>query len=161
MSKQSVDPAREPGLTIEQILLVSAHFSHREDFLGLSLDTKLGEVPIEVGTKVIQKPDGTAAGILLSARTTEARMGAEQSLYRFQVEMLALIGATPGQANIPPLEFVAGSGVATLFPFLREAVANLTMRGRFGPLWLKPINVRLAIAGLNPDPKNHAKAHRQ
>jgi preprotein translocase subunit SecB len=30
-----------------------------------------------------------------------------------------------------------------LYPFLREAVANLTGRGRFGPVWLNPFNFML------------------
>ena len=47
-----------------------------------------------------------------------------------------------------PVEFLARSGVPTLFPFVREAIANITMRGRFGPLWLNPIDVRASVKEL-------------
>jgi preprotein translocase subunit SecB len=46
---------------------------------------------------------------------------------------------------MPIADYMASGGGPTLFPFLRECVANLTGRGRFGPLWLRPINfVQLA-----------------
>ena len=34
------------------------------------------------------------------------------------------------------------SAPSLLFPFLREAFASITSRGRFGPVWLNPINTR-------------------
>lgn len=161
MTETRIDPNKQPGLTIDQILLVSAEFRHREDFLVLPPDTKFGEVSIVIETRAMQKPDGSAAGIFLLARTNDAPEIAERALYGFRVEMLALVSVSPGQSNFPPLEFVAGSGVATLFPFLRETVANLTMRGRFGPLWLKPVNVRLTIAGLSENIKEDAAKPRR
>ena len=33
-----------------------------------------------------------------------------------------------------------------MVPFLRQTVADVTLRGRFGPIWLNPVNLRLTIA---------------
>ena len=51
---------------------------------------------------------------------------------------------------MPLRDFLAGPAVALLYPFVREAFANLTLRGRFGPVWLNPFNVRAMAEGL-PD----------
>lgn len=37
--------------------------------------------------------------------------------------------------------FVGRNAAAIIFPFVREAIGNLTSRGAYGPLWLPPINV--------------------
>lgn len=37
--------------------------------------------------------------------------------------------------------FVGRNAAAIMFPFVREAIGNLTSRGAYGPLWLPPINV--------------------
>jgi hypothetical protein len=41
---------------------------------------------------------------------------------------------------------VINGGVSMVFPFVREAIANLTMRGRFGPVWIDPLNVQAIVA---------------
>jgi preprotein translocase subunit SecB len=48
------------------------------------------------------------------------------------------------RARFPDQQLVEVVG-AMLYPFIREVVANLTIRGRFGPVWLNPFNLRGAI----------------
>jgi preprotein translocase subunit SecB len=43
------------------------------------------------------------------------------------------------------LDVIAGTGGTILLPFLREVIANFTGRGRFGPVWVNPINFRAAL----------------
>lgn len=145
MTTRTVDPKKSPGLTIDQIVLVNAEFRHRDDYLSLPASTNLGEFQINIETKMATKSDGTAVALSVSAATSDE---SAEALYQFRVEVMALIREVPDSANIPALQFVAGAGIATVFPFLREAVANLTMRGRFGPVWLRPVNLRLAVEAL-------------
>lgn len=63
-------------------------------------------------------------------------------LYQFDVQMAVQVVPDPAAPNMSAVEFLARSGAATIFPFVRELIANLTMRGRFGPLFLAPINVK-------------------
>lgn len=42
--------------------------------------------------------------------------------------------------------YLTSKGCALLFPFIRETIANLTARGRFGPVWLNPVNVVALMA---------------
>lgn len=145
MAKQGIDPTKGPGLTVNQIFLVKASFAHRADFLALRTNTPIGELQVLIETVLMTPKEGTGVALSVTARTDQEDKAA---LYQFSAEIMAMIDSVPGQENIPPLQFVATAGVATVFPFLREMVANLTMRGRFGPVWLKPINIRLATEGL-------------
>jgi len=133
-----------PGLQIDQIFLVKAEFGHREDFLSLPPNSPIGEINLNVQAKLRLKSDRSAAALLIGVRTNPP----DNSLYSLDVEMMALIRAVEPEPAIPPLEYAATAGVSALYPFLREVVANLTMRGRFGPIWLKPVNVRKMTADL-------------
>lgn len=145
-----VDPTKQPGLRVEQIFLVESQFSHREDFLALPSDTKPAEAGIEVSLRLLGEPSGRGAGLSLRVESNND----STALYRFVVEMMALVAAEPGQENIPPAQYVMEAGATLLFPFIRETLANLSMRGRFGPIWLKPFNVRIAIQQLTRDSEN-------
>lgn len=140
------------GLTIGQIVLVHAHFSHRDDFLNhppnALQNVELGtEVQVRISEGAYHVPDSATgravAGVGVRITTKQSTPA---PLYSFDIEVMALVIADSPEPALPPLEFVAQSGFATLFPFLRETVANLTMRGRFGPIWLKPLNIQAAVA---------------
>lgn len=75
--------------------------------------------------------------------------------YEFEVIVAATISVEDGAENMGIEEYARGGlGRALLFPFAREAVANLTGRGRFGPLWLHPFN--FIAAGERDDSANTA-----
>jgi preprotein translocase subunit SecB len=75
--------------------------------------------------------------------TTDPQDGDENGLYDFTIEYAAVIDRI---AREKFTENELAEIVATMtFPFLREAVANITSRGRFGPVWLNPFNVHEAI----------------
>lgn len=139
------------GLSIGQIVLEHAQFAHRPDYLQYAptslADTQLAtDVQIRVLEGVLASGDHTPgraiAGVTVRVITKETD---PPPLYQFDVAVTALVIANSSEATIPPLEFIGQSGFATLFPFVRETVANLTMRGRFGPIWLPPINIRSAV----------------
>lgn len=136
-----MDAKREPGVRIDQVFLIGARFSHRPDFLSLPAR---GEVPaqeVSVSFKILGSPGAKRAGVAVKVETNPEDKSA---YYQFSVEVGALVSAIEGEENLPPLDYVKQAGGSFIFPFVREAVANLTARGRFGPVYLKPFNVRLA-----------------
>lgn len=139
-----MDESKQPGLRIAQIFLQSAQFRHRDDALALPADTRPGETSLQVQIRVMGFKEKNAAAVSLRAATDPED---KDTLYQFSVEMMALVEEMPGQENMPAERYVAQMGSTLLFPFLRESVANLTMRGRFGPIWLKPFNLQAVIAG--------------
>lgn len=139
-----MDEQRQPGLEIVSIFLESARFAHREDALGIPANTEHPSTSVDIAIRLIDAPDGKNSVIGLRV-TTENQPDA---LYHFSIEVMAVVQALAGEENLPPAEYVRTAGIATLYPFLREAVANLTMRGRFGPVWLNPFNVQAMVQEL-------------
>lgn len=137
-----MDETKNPGLQISQIFLLRAEFGHREDALSLPANTREGEQRVGINVQFREHNEGRAASVWLRVSSDPE---ATTALYRYSVEMVGVVEATPGEENLPPREYIVKAGVTLLFPFVRETLANLTMRGRFGPLWIKPFNVQAAV----------------
>lgn len=139
---KAVDPARQPGLRIAQVYLAHANFSYRDE--PLTLPTPVAGLPVQMDVDVevhqLASEQGPAAGVRVRVRSKPD----SPHPYVFDVAMGAIVHADIAEANYDPEQYVTTAGVTLLFPFLREAVANLTMRGRFGAIWIPPFNVKLA-----------------
>lgn len=149
-----MDESRQPGLQFDQIFLMSAHFEHRPDALSLPPNTPI-ETRVKVDITAGQSEDKSRGLLTVSVSTVdESERG---SLYRFQVTMGALVSVDAAAPNLEIDKYLGSQGPASMFPFLREAVANLTGRGRFGPVWLRPLNLKvpsdLPEGGGNESPK--------
>jgi len=131
-----MDTSKQPGLQIAQVLLLTAHFSHREDALALVANTAIENLTVQIEAKVAGKSGDPVAVVRLRVFTEKN----PEHLYNFDVEIAAVITHVPGEENLDPFEYARSMGPAAFFPFLREAVANITMKGRFGAVWLKPVN---------------------
>jgi preprotein translocase subunit SecB len=140
------DETRQPGIQISQVFLEKAEFSHRGDALALPPNTSVGSPTMSMQFEAGVQPDNRVAFVRVRAHTVLA----EQPLYNIDVMMTALVEAPPGQENMPLQEYVMGSGPAMVYSFVRQMVADLTWRGRFGPIWLPPTNVRAVLAGVKP-----------
>ena len=134
-----MDPTQQPGLQFAQIFLLQAHFAHREDVMSLPPNFQVGELNIVVQTKVGANPEDTEGIVSITVSTRPE----DNPAYIFVVEMVAIIQRDQNP-NLPPSEYIRTNGTAVLFPFVREVVANLTWRGRFGPIWLKPLNLTIS-----------------
>ncbi len=132
-----MDTTKPPGITIAQIYAEHVEFSHRDDALNLPHETRVpaGEIEMEVGIFTSKDSPNSAA-----LRLTVRSKAVPDALYRFRIQLIGVVMATPGQENLPPVEYVTTHGATMLFPFARELLANLTMRGKFGPIWLTPTN---------------------
>lgn len=137
----AVDRTKQPGLVIRQVVLESARFSHRANYLQHPPTTPIKDLALETQFTLGLSRDRSKGALSLAVRTKDDA----KPLYSFELRMLALVEVQKGQANMPLEQYAAVSGMSLLYPFLREAVANLTQRGRFGPIWLPPLNVAAAI----------------
>ena len=135
-----MDATTQPGIRIGQILLVTAHFEHREDFLNLPPDSKLEEMNIDVTVEVGTNEENTQGMLRLTVGNSKP-----EYLYHFQVVMVGLFDVDPHAPNMNLTDFLKVAGSTLMYPFVREVVANITARGRFGPVWLKPFNVAAAF----------------
>jgi hypothetical protein len=140
-----MDPTKPTGIRISQVFLLEARFAHRTDALSLPHTTPHPEGLVNCQVRLYEGADPSTAAAGVRIQTAEED---QKALYRYSVEMVAVVTAVPGEENLPPSEYIRGPAIATLVPFIREAVANLTMRGRFGPVWLNPMNIQQVLLNL-------------
>src|SRR6266705_2506820 len=136
-----MDETRQPGIQIAQIILERAEFSHREDALQLPANT-LFQPNLELDFQGGLSPDDKMGFVRITVRTKPA----ERPVYNLSVTMLAILKAVEGNENLPLKDYLQTAGSTMLYPFVREAVAGITGRGHFGPVWLAPFNI---VAGLS------------
>jgi preprotein translocase subunit SecB len=130
-----IDPEKQPGVRIAQIFLERANFEHRPDFLEFPPSTAV-ETEVDLTLNSGLSPDGTKGRIQITVSSKDA----SEPLYQFSFLLTALVEAEEEGANFPLTDYVRVNGLVMLYPFLRELVANVTSRGRFGPLYLNPVN---------------------
>jgi preprotein translocase subunit SecB len=136
-----VDPTKAPGIRLAQIFLEEAHFSHRADYLAIPASTAPQRGALDISFQVGIAEDGKHAVLRIRASTE----GEANPLYRLSVIMAALVEVDVESPNMPLERYVSTAGGPLLLPFIRQVIANLTGQGRFGPIWLQPVNVRAAL----------------
>ncbi len=136
-----MDENKQPGIQIAQIFLELATFSHRDDVLTLPATTPF-EPNLVVDVQGGIGEDEKNAFVRVTVHTKPK----ERPLYNFHVTMMALLKVAEGKENLSLKEYVQTVAPAMLYPFVREAVAGLTWRGRFGPVWLAPLNIGAALS---------------
>ncbi len=131
------DITEQPGIEIAQIFLDKVSFSHRADYLLISASTKpkVGDVNVQIESGL---SEDSTKGLL---RVTVGTVPENNPIYNFEVSVVGLFNTEEGGENMPLKDFLRVNGVATLYPFLRYAVAETTLKGRFGPVWMNPFNV--------------------
>jgi preprotein translocase subunit SecB len=137
------------GLSISQIILSAVEFKHRSDALQLPANTRqpTANVDVEINLRGDAKSKAAALAIRVKSRSDE------DPLYHLDITMLGIVESHGESVGLTPHSFLVQGGVSMLFPFVREVVANITMRGRFGPIWLNPINVRAFAEAASAEPR--------
>lgn len=133
---------RKPKFQIAQIFVQHAGFQHRRPPLSIPGDSKLAPQEINVHIGFGNLNNGDAAHVVVGVETNPED-GDEKALYDFSVEYAAIVHDI--DRTTFPDEQLAEVVAAMLVPFVRELVANITSRGRFGPVWINPFNVRAAV----------------
>lgn len=142
-----MDTSPSSGLRIAQVFLLEGHFAHRPDALSLPPATPHAEGLVHCQVRFFEPPDRSTAAASVRIQTPDDD---QTALYRYAVEMVVVVNAISGEENVLPSEYIRGPAIVALVPFIREVIANLTMRGRFGPVWLNPMNVQRVLLELVP-----------
>ena len=135
------NPDQQVAFRVAQIYLVRAAMGYRVEPLSLPPQTPLKPQPIQlsIASTELEGVGGAATHIAVRV-TTNPQDGDANALYDFAVDYAAIVRDVDKE-KFPEDKLVRVVG-AMLLPFVREAVANLTMRGRFGPVWLNPLSVQ-------------------
>jgi preprotein translocase subunit SecB len=139
-----------PGIRVSQIFLEKAVFSHRGDVLTMPAGGRanLGRAAFTVQVGVTKDKKNGFARLGVKTETEGETDSEARPQYDIDVVVTGLISQTD-PAGLPIEEFLrSGGAISLLYPFLREALTNLTIRGRFGPIYLDLVNVQELAAGL-------------
>jgi preprotein translocase subunit SecB len=130
-----VDASQQPGIKLVTVFLSESSFRHR-DKATPAQDNALGAAQIEVEVaSATEKP-----AMLVSLRVNSDPEDSATN-YDFDVTVVGVFEPMETGANMDLTQFALTNGAALLYPFAREVVANITGRGRFGPIWLNPFNM--------------------
>lgn len=129
------------------MILLDASFRHTIDPLsshGKRVNPP-AEAPMEVGLLKGEQPNTYAV-------TLRVGLEAADALYAVSVGY-AVILTVDLEDEAPPTDLdnrVMVTGATMALPFVRELIANMTGRGRFGTTWVNPTN----FSNLFPKPQN-------
>jgi preprotein translocase subunit SecB len=147
-----MDTTKQPGLRVNQIFIRAVSFEHREDALSLPPSTSVGETTVSISMQHGIAEGGAAGFVAIRVASDNEK----NPLYRFDLEMTALISEEESAKNLPVEEYLKKHGPGLLFPFVREALASITARGRFGAIYLRPFNLRMGTEE-TPKPQEQEK----
>lgn len=128
-------------LGIAQIFLEEAQFRHRTDPLDMSVGQQTPPTPAEISLDLRASSDGGSVAVRLRVESK-----APEATYFYSVSYIVLftIGGAMSEQLGDQLLVIGGT---MAMPFVREAVANLSQRGRYGPTWLSPVNFSDIVKG--------------
>jgi preprotein translocase subunit SecB len=132
-----------PAFSLAQIYLSKAEFSYRVNPLLVAPDAKPSPQEVRTGVAVVRMTDPDVAQVKFRVASNPDKKE-EQALYDFDVEVAGIVRGVADKETFSDRALAVLVGTM-LAPFVREMIANLTMRGRFGPIWIQPVNVQRLI----------------
>lgn len=146
-------------IALAQILLEGAQFAHNGNYLAKQATTEAASHRIRLDVEVVNGADKSRAGVRLKATSEVA--DEEEPQYKLHASYLALF-TLDAERDAEFDKRLAVTGATMLQPFMRELVANLTQRGRFGPVWMAPVNFNDLISPASkkvaPSQRSRSKA---
>lgn len=138
-------------LTISQMLLEKAHFEHKGDFLSKPPNVAPPQSQVDLQIELVKQEEVSQTGPSTLLVRLRVASNPEEG-YGFEVIYSALLGVSlEGETRPDDLDRrLMISSASMLFPFVREVVANLTMRGRFGASWVAPTDFSKIIPATTP-----------
>lgn len=133
--------ASKTGLSIGQIILDEVSFRHCDDYLAMSAKTPAHVGDVDVHIAAGASNDGSTGLVRIRITTRPAN----DPVYHFDVSYVGLFASENLPEGVALEDYLRVSGATTLIPFVRQVIADLTQKGRFGPIWLSPINVLALI----------------
>jgi preprotein translocase subunit SecB len=98
--------------------------------------TETANIQLQVGANVRVFPIGVEVSIQITARPDPKRNPVE-----VEAAVSGYFRRPEGASDATLIEFARTAGVFIVFPYVREAISNVTSRTAFGAVWLSPLDV--------------------
>lgn len=138
---------KRSNFRLQQIYLTRASFGYRVPPLSLPIGTPHPPQKITVSITIEQLLDEKGADSGARQLVAEVRSTPEDPEDKALCDFTVVMGAVVDEINRDVFsDRQLGEALATMvFPFLRETVASITGRSRFGPVWINPYNIHKAF----------------
>jgi preprotein translocase subunit SecB len=127
-------------LSIAAIHLDEARFSHIPDLLSAMPTGQAASHFSDIEVQVLEDDAHESVAVRLTAKS-----GAGSKQYVFLIRYVIIFNVS-GERPEDFQKRIAATGAHMLLPFVRELVGSLSGRGRFGPVWINPVNFAEAAA---------------
>lgn len=130
-----MDITKQPGINFDNIFLTRLNFERKPNV------TERPKINVAFHATVSFNEDKKRLVIELLAELKEEKGDS----FKIECAMVGIFSAIEGQENMPLDEFAKLNGPALMLPYLREVIADTTMRSGMKPFVLPPINIKSVI----------------
>jgi len=129
-----VDPTREPGIRLTNIIVEHLRF----DDVAAGAPKPAVQFAVHIERRLSESDPSGEVTVQFALRPEE---GETPQTFVLEVSLSGRFEADATAPNMQLEEFLKVNGPAMLMPFIRELVANVTTRSRYGTVLLPAINV--------------------
>jgi preprotein translocase subunit SecB len=131
-----MDKSKQPGIAFNAIVLKSLHFDRNPAALEKpNLDINFAQAHAIT-------PDNTNLTIEITATVKER----DNNSFSLSTVFVGLFSPIQGQENMALEEFAQVNGPALMFPYIRELIADITLRSGLKPVIFPPLNIHMMMA---------------
>jgi len=126
-----IDKNKQPGIRCDQVILKEINFSRSYNY------NEKPEMNIEFSGNPTFSEDQKELSYELTLKVTESKTN---PIFTLSCTMVGVF-SVEDNANMPLSEYAKINAPSTIFPFIREVAADITMRSGLKPFLIPPINV--------------------
>ena len=127
-----MDKNRQPGISFDDIILKELVFSRKEGFSERPVLT------MDLETNISISPDEDKLTYEMSCEIKD-----EKEFFNIKCTMIGFFSVIKGEENMGLREYSELNAPATVFPYIREAIASTTTRAGIPPVVIPPTNLNL------------------
>ena len=131
------DRGKAPGISIDNIFLQSLKFQRTPEM------AEYPELKVEFNQENAFSEDGKEMTIELACSIKD-----EGETLHVYCNMVGIFSVIEGKENMPLEEYGRAHAPATMFPFIREEIANVTLKAGIPPILLNPMNIFAATKNI-------------
>ncbi len=129
-----MDISKQPGISFDNVILSKMDFSR-------SPIVEKPEIKVYFSSNATINEEKKKLALELSADVKETK----NESFSLKCTMIGFFSVLEGQENLTLEEFSKVNAPALILPYLREVIANMTLRSGINPIILPPINIKSII----------------
>lgn len=130
-----MDESKQPGIRFENVLL------HKLTFSRVPKVIERPDLAVELASRANVNDDKTRLVIELDASVKDVK----GKSFEVACTMIGFFSVVPGAENFSIEDFAKVNAIALMLPYVREVIANTTLRAGIKPVILPPLNVKSVV----------------